>query len=187
MSKTEKPDSTPEITADKDGSIKISLKDLAALVATATESATQKSAEVIAKALIDSRKPYVDPKQEQNEEQFRKSTLEVQQRIRKNIKAAQNTCPHEQGCNELSEQSNGRSSFVIHRTDTGLTIGICTNCQKLIRSDRPEDFSFFKRKSGNRASSAGIRNFMDPNGVQKRGAPAESAYDDDVPKAAAVA
>jgi hypothetical protein len=146
---------------------------LAQLVAAAVSSATEQSAQIIAKALIESRKPYVDPKQEANEETFRQSTRELELRIRRSLKNEQASCPHMQGSNALSDYQGQLTSIVMHRLDTGLIIGICTNCQKHFYSDRPDDQIWFRKKSGNRMSSAGQRVFMDPLRAMQKGRPSE--------------
>lgn len=177
---------TGETEAPESGLSKKDLAFIASLVSQAVEAATSKSAEtsarVLADAILESRKPYRDPKQDQNDEAFRKSSRELEKRIRENMKASQELCPHKQGCNDLSESQSQLSSFVTHRLDTGLVWGICTNCQKQIFSNVPEHGRFFKEKSGNRMSSAGIRTFNDPRAVQKAGMPFV-----DEPEVAAVA
>lgn len=152
-----------------------SIAELTALVTAAVEASTVKSAEVsakiIAEALRDAQKPYRDPKQDLNEEAFRTSTRELEQRIRRDLKASQETCPHKQGCNQLSEYQSQLSSFVTHQTDTGMVIGICTNCQKWIFSDRLEDRKFFADKSANKMSKAGQRVFINSAEPQRKGRP----------------
>jgi len=126
-------------------------------------------AKIIADALIQSKIPYVDPRQKENEEIFRKSSRETADRILDSIKRSQASCPHKQGCNELSEVQGALSSFVFHRLDTGEVVGLCTNCQKEVRSTNPADAAFFKDKSANRMSSAGVRTFMDPRKAMLKG------------------
>lgn len=129
------------------------------------------NARIIAEALIQSRIPYKDPKQQQNEETMRQSMRETQERIKREIEAGREACPHKQGSNPLSEFQGQLSSFVFHRLDTGETIGLCTNCLKEIRSTNPGDLKFFKEKSANRMSSSGVRTFMDPRKAMLAGRP----------------
>lgn len=168
----------------KEAKIEISMSDLAAMMAQAVENAAVRSAQVVAEAMQKAREPYIDPKQKENDEEFRRATLEQEKRIRENLRLSQQTCPHKQGCNPLSQVQSQLSSFVLHELDTGLVIGICTYCQKLIRSDRVEDHRFFREKSANRMSRAGRRQFMDPNRAIEKGSP--MGYDDEtLPIAAA--
>jgi hypothetical protein len=155
------------------------LKDIvssavAAAVAAANERATEvmsKGMSELAQALIESKKPYVDPRQTENEKQMRDSMRIVNERMRKQILASQATCPHLQGASEQSDFTGQLSSIVRHRLDSGVIVGICTNCQMQIFSDdpRPEVQKIFRMKSGNRMSSAGIRTFTDPGAAMKAG------------------
>lgn len=149
------------------------LKDLiTAAVAQAVKHSQESSAKIIAEAMLEARKPYVDPRQKQNEEMMREQMREVNERINHEIELSKSNCPHLQGSNALSEFQGQLGSFVLHQLDTGEVIGICTNCQKIIRSTndgddgRPDDRQFFARKSANRLSRAGQRTFRDPTKVQ---------------------
>lgn len=160
-----------QTAAPKEATLQITMKDLAALVEAAVVKSSEASANVLATALKDINKPYRDPNQDANDEAFQRSTRELEKRIRDNMRASQASCPHKQGCNDLSEVQGAGSSFVTHRTDTGMIWGVCTNCQKQIFSNRPEDARYFREKSGNRMSAAGQRNFMDTAAVQAAGMP----------------
>jgi len=162
----------------------IGVDEIAALVKAAVEAATSKQAEMFSQILMEAKKPYRDPKQAVNDETFRAQSREIEERIRENLKAAQSSCPHKQGCNPLSEYQSQLSSFVMHRLDTGLVWGICTYCQKQIYSDRESDRRFFAEKSANRMSSAGQRTFLDPGKAMRKGHPI--GYEED-PTPAAVA
>lgn len=163
-------------------SITLTKADLQALlaqaVAAATAAAQDKANDIVSKgmselaaAIIESRKPYVDPRQQENEKNMREQMRVVNERMHQQILSSQELCPHLQGSNELSDFSGSLSSWVIHRLDNGLVIGICTNCQKHIFSNDtdPEIRKFFKMKSGNRMSSAGVRTFVDPRTAQDAG------------------
>jgi type III secretion system FlhB-like substrate exporter len=147
-------------------------------VAAASSAAQDRASEIVSKgmselaaAIIESKKPYVDPRQEENERAMRESMRVVNERMKAQILASQATCPHLQGSSELSDFSGQLSSLVIHRLDSGVVVGICTNCQKQIYSDDPdvEVQKIFRMKSGNRMSSAGIRNFVDPKAAMAAG------------------
>lgn len=111
-------------------------------------------------AVIESRKPYVDPAQVENEASFKEANRAALHATRENIKRIQDNCPHKKG---LGGQTPGDdSAFWIHRTDTGETIGICSYCQKVISTLIPEDAKFFAMKGANVPSSAAQRNFLNP-------------------------
>jgi hypothetical protein len=145
--------------------------ELQELILTATKSVGENATSLVADALAkladsiaESRKPYVDPKQIENDNNMRKSMKEVNERMARQIRASQETCPHLQGSSENSDFTGQLSSIVMHRLDTGVIVGICTNCQKQIFSNdpNPEVQKLFRMKSGNRMSSAGVRTFMNP-------------------------
>src|SRR5215469_9302551 len=69
-------------------------------------------AKIIADALIQSKIPYVDPRQKENEEIFRKSSRETAERIKRELELSREACPHKQGSNPLSEFQGQLSSFV---------------------------------------------------------------------------
>lgn len=115
-------------------------------------------------AIIESRKPYIDPRAIENEESFRKAAREAAEATRRNLKINQDHCPHVKGLGGTEPGSS--SSFWIHRLDTGETIGICSFCQKVISSLVPEDQSYFRKAGNNSPSSAGQRQFFDPLKVQ---------------------
>lgn len=155
-------------------------EDLASIVNAAVSAMSNQSAEVsaqiIANALIESRKPYIDPKREQNEEQFRQNDREIKRRLRENLKIAQDSCQHMYG--GLGDEPHASlSAFQMHRLDTGLIVGWCSVCSKRIFSDRPEDRNFFTRKSASRMSSAGLRNFYDPGRAMRESHPID--YEDE--------
>lgn len=150
---------TPQLT--------LSVKELQQLIAAAVSQSQESSAKIIADALIEARKPYVDPRVEQNNQMMREQQKELHERIKRDIEASRENCPHMQGCNALSEVQGQLSAFVMHQTDTGVVFGICTNCQKDIWSNKPEDRKFFSMKSANKMSRAGQRTFMDYNKAQQ--------------------
>ena len=156
--------------------IGLSMADLQAIITTAVKAATESSNdklsaayEQLAGAILEARKPYVDPRTTQNEETMRKQMREQRERLNRQLALDRENCPHMQGSNGLSEKQGDAGAFLLHRLDTGEIIGICTNCQKVIRSSVAADRQFFKQKSGNRMSSAGIRFFENPKEVVERG------------------
>lgn len=165
-----------ELKPDSSGNVTLSSADLKELIngavstalAQSSESSTQ-TAKLIAETLLEARKPYKSPEQEQNDETFRQSSQANRERIQQAIAREQDSCPHMQGCNALSEVQGDRTSIVLHQSDTGLIIGICTNCIKVFRSDNPLDVPFFRKPSGNRMSRAGQRIFQNPVEAQKAG------------------
>jgi len=116
--------------------------------------------EQLVQAIIESRKPYVDPKQEVNNEEFRRANKQQEEDKRRMVKAAQDNCPHEKGAN--GNRSFGESAFWKIRLDTGETIGICSQCGKEISSLYPEHSQYFRKRGDNLDAAAGQRQFMDP-------------------------
>lgn len=150
--------------------ITLGLEELQQIISTAVREASKSTSETLAQAILEARKPYKDPAQEENDRVMRENMRETQERIRKEMSLSQDACPHKQGCNPLSEFQSPLSSFVTHTLDTSEVIGVCTNCGKIIRSTRQEDLKFFRDKSANRRSSAGQRSFLDPMAAQRAGA-----------------
>lgn len=129
-----------------------------------TQKAQAEANKALAEAIIDSKKPYVDPKKAHNDELFKANERELQLRQKTNVKYTQSICEHIAGSSPLSEQKDiaGRTSFVWHRNDVGVDIGICTVCQKIMRPEDP-DYAVWRRKSSfNKLSAAGTRLFLDP-------------------------
>lgn len=120
--------------------------------------------QALAEAIIESKKPYVDPKKEINEKMFREQAKETELRQKANIRYAQNMCEHIAGCSPLSEQKDiaGRTSIIWHRTDVGADVGVCTVCQKIFRPGDPDYAVWRNKKSFNKLSASGVRMFADP-------------------------
>lgn len=116
--------------------------------------------EQLVQAIIESRKPYVDPKQEINNLEFQKSNREQEENKRRLMKSAQDNCPHEKG--STGNRSFGESAFWKIRLDTGEHIGICSQCGKEISSLYPEHSVYFRKRGDNLDAAAGQRQFMDP-------------------------
>jgi hypothetical protein len=163
--------------APKKETLTLTSKDLQNIVGSAVEAALgrvgesmERAADKQAAAILEARKPYVDPAQEENQRFMREQTKRAflrEQEALKNFR--DNICPHLQGCNALSDQPGQLSSIIPHKLDTGEVIGICTNCQKVFRYDDADYAQQMSRKSGNRPSGAGQRFFSDPVAVIKAG------------------
>jgi len=112
----------------------------------------------------DARKPYVSEEQKQNEDQMRKQMKRQAEQAKQALISSQASCPHIQGCNPLSEAMSptNATSIVWHKLDTNVVVGLCTNC---LRPFWPTDSDYAQwrgKKSGNRTSASGYREFMDP-------------------------
>ena len=160
------PPKAPKSKGTEEPKITLGMSELSSIIREAVKAAVEtssvESAKIIADAMKESRKPYVDPKQIANEEMMRQQMRATRQRLAENIKLSQSDCEHFQGSNEASDFVGQLSSIVKHRLDNGVVWGICTNC---LREFWPTDVDYRKqmsRKSGNRPSQAGIRWFADP-------------------------
>jgi hypothetical protein len=119
----------------------------------------EKLANSLASAIQESRKPYVSPEQEQNEQQARDSMRKQAEGQRRQREWDQKNCPHIMACNPLSSTRDmfGRSSFIKHRLDTGAEILLCTNCQKVVWPDDPDYVRFYNMHTTNVPSASGNR------------------------------
>lgn len=155
------------------GKVTLDMADLQQIISSAVATAVASSANVLAEAIKESKRPYVDEKQHANDETMRQSMREQMKRIREDIAASQDSCPHLQGSNPLSEQSGVLTSIVRHRLDTGEVVGFCTNCTRIFRANDKDYGYWMRRKSGNRLSEAGRRFFLDPSSVIRATLPEE--------------
>lgn len=148
-------------TNQSDGKIELSSEALQTLLSTvvssAVEQAVAKTADLTARAIEESKKPYIDPLQAENQATMRRSMREQAERNRISQKIAQENCPHLQGCNPLSDFTSNLTSIIHHVLDSGEQIGICTNCLHVFREGDPDYVEWMQKKSGNRTSSAGQR------------------------------
>jgi hypothetical protein len=142
---------------------KLSLSDLSALVtavAAAMKTASAEQASVLAYAFAESRKPYVDPKQEENQRNMQEQMRRQARDQRLGKIAEQDSCPHLQGSSPMSAETTGnKSSFCLLKLPTGEVIGVCSNCQKVISNRHPKHLVHFKKKGGNELASSGTRDF----------------------------
>jgi hypothetical protein len=146
----------------------MSQEQLMALLAKLVENQAIKDDKFV-EALGKLREPYRDPLQEENQRRAREVEKEQQARQKEQKARDQELCPHVKGI--LGDKpSLNESSFILHRLDTGATVGICTACQKVICSTNPEDGKWFRQaRSGNRMSGAGVRTFLDQNKAMRDG------------------
>lgn len=116
--------------------------------------------------------------EEKNETIFRAAEKEQRERLKAVVKAEQDRCPHIAGSNPLSEDRDhsGRTSIVWHITDTGETVGICTNCQREFWPADEDYRQWRKIPSLNKISAAGQRLKFVGNNAQQSVVPDE---DDD--------
>jgi hypothetical protein len=121
--------------------------------------AGEAQAKVLAEAFAESRKPYVDPGQEENLKNARKQMRQQQLNQLRSAKLQQKNCEHEQG--QTGDERNGKSAFHFLKLPTGEWIGICSYCRKVISSTDPRDARFFQKKSG-RPAEAGQFMLTDP-------------------------
>ncbi len=151
---------TPQSTDPSFTEPKINLNELAALIAAAMKTGSEATAETLAKAFAESRKPYVDPLQAENQKAMREQMREQARQIRLGKIAEQESCGHLQGSSPLSAETTGnKSSFCLLKLPTGEVIGVCSNCQKVISNRHPKHLVYFKRKGGNELASSGNREF----------------------------
>jgi hypothetical protein len=152
-------------------SFNLDIDQLQQIVTAAVVAASQASAQTVAAAVVEAKKPVPDPRQEASDAQMRESTRINKELQEEAMRLAQEACPHRQGSNQLSSFQGPLSSFVLHILDTNLAVAICTNCLKVIFSDTtdPEDRKLLREKSGNQPSSAGRRYFRDPEKAMKAG------------------
>ena len=125
-------------------------------------------AKIIAEAMIEAKKPYVDPRQTANEESMRASMRDQEKRLRENTRRYQyDECSHIMGSHPLSDQADqfNRTAICWHRNDLGSIIGVCSVCQRLFVPSDPDYRQWRSRKSASRMSSAGQRQFVNPEYV----------------------
>jgi hypothetical protein len=145
---------------------KLNLNDLSALataIAAAMRTASKEQADVLASAFKESRKPWVDPKQEENNRNMRESMRQQAKEQRLGKIAEQESCAHLQGSSPLSAETTGnKSSFCLLKLPTGEVVGVCSNCQMVISNRHPKHLVYFKKKGGNELASSGNREFSGP-------------------------
>ena len=156
--------------------VTLSVSELSAMIKEAVKAEAARSSDATTKvledftgAMKDLRKPYVDPRSEENDRRMREQMRETNKRILESIAYSRNLCPHFQGSSENSDFQGALSSIVKHVLDTGVVWGICTNCQREFWPEDPDYAKEMNRKSGNRPSQAGRRMFLDPRAAAVAG------------------
>ena len=168
---TKKPGRPKAVEADADESKQVTLTvaELRALIAESKASTQEENnaaiaktiAETLAGALRDLKKPYVDPAQQENNRRQQEQMKALRERLQRNLEIDRTNCAHLQGSNALSEEQGTRLSIAWHKLDTGTQWGICTNCQRQFWPSDPDYRTWRAKKSGNRPSQAGQRDFVD--------------------------
>lgn len=123
------------------------LMDLLGKLASAQNQSSENIAQTMATAMMEVRKPYIDPKQEENDRKFRDNNRRQRESERLSMRRNQESCPHIAGCSAQSSSADmyGRTCIVWHQTDATEVVGICTNCQRIFR-ETDEDFMLWRRK-----------------------------------------
>jgi hypothetical protein len=151
------PENTNETVTPDVAPANLSVADMVALLTTAiTQSQAGNQAQLIA-ALAEIKKPYENPGDKVLAEQMREHNRQAEARKQANIKAAQDACPHLQGCNEMSQRTGDMTSIIKHRLDNNQVVGICTNCTRVFMPGDEDYRKQMGRKSGNQMSQAGQR------------------------------
>ena len=173
---TSQPTAVEQVGEDETLLPQMTASDLLTIIATMQKQlmeqqrAQTEANKALAEAIMDSRKPYEDPKKKINDEIFKKQEQLLTTQQKANIKSAQDQCEHIAGCNQLSEQKDlyGKTSIAWHRGDLGQVFGVCTVCQRIFHQDDP-DFQKWKRMpSFNKMSTSGSRWVADPVAAQQR-------------------
>ena len=133
-----------------------------------------KSNAALAAAILETTKPREILKtkeqlvREQNDRTFDEQAKEIRARQKDTKQREQAMCDHIAGSLGDTPDMTGKTSIVWHRTDAQVDIGICQNCQRLFHPEDPldsqgRDYTYWRRKkSFNRISAAGVRQFMNP-------------------------
>jgi hypothetical protein len=169
-----KQETTPVIAEDQQISLTVDQLQEIISAAVAKQNSAPSSDQMFSKlieAVIESRKPYKDPLQAENDRLQRDADRAQLAATEANKKFAQDSCPHVKGLG--GQEPGSTSSFWLHTADTGERIGICSFCQKVISSLVPEDAKFFAMKGSNVPSAAGVRAFLDPVAAMTARFPAE--------------
>lgn len=123
---------------------------------------TADSNKALADAIIESRKPYEDPKVAENDKIFRENDRQTEARKKAGIRQEQDACSHIAGSNQLSEypDERNRTAILWHQLDTGAEVGLCLVCQRVF-DEKDSDFAVWRQKSSIcRRSAAGQRRWV---------------------------
>lgn len=142
--------------------VSMSVAELAALIGRLTQEANERAAaqiassnESLANALLESRKPYVDPRVAENDRLFREQTKEQERRKRAAIEASQKWCEHRAGSLGDVADPGHRTSIVWHQNDIHSIVGICTICQRQFHEGDEDYMKWRGQKSFNKMSRSG--------------------------------
>lgn len=115
-------------------------------------------------AIIESKKPYVNPKDEETAKLFAQNTREQFKRQKRNEEIQHEACPHIAGCNNLSESRDmyGRTDIIWHTSVSTEIIGICANCQRWFYESDPDYMKWRGMQSNHKPSKSGSFQFSDP-------------------------
>jgi hypothetical protein len=145
---------------------------LAIIVSLQTENAKANAA--LANAILETTKPREVLKtakqlaDEANDKMFYEQSKELSLRQKDTKRREQELCDHIAGSRGDTPDMTGKTSIVWHRTDAQVDIGICQNCGRMFHPEDPldeqnRDYTYWRRKkSFNKISAAGVRQFMNP-------------------------
>jgi hypothetical protein len=147
------------------------IQSIVAAVLKSAETQNSETATKLVDAILESRKPYVDPSKAAFDKMTQEQNKEVQARMKDAMARARESCAHLQGSHELSSFSSpyGLSSIIKHKLDTNEFIGICSNCGRIFRDTDPDYKTWMSKKSGNLPSRSGDRTFFNQREVINRG------------------
>lgn len=157
---------------NKEPKIDMTVSDLQSIVAAITASQDDKltkALDAFAAAIIESKKPYVDPKSAENDASMRESMKKQRELQIAQMQSSQEWCQHLQGSNALSKIPGQLTCIVRHRLDTTEVVGLCTNCGRIFREGDLDYGKWMRMANGNELSSAGQRSFLDPTSVKRAG------------------
>jgi hypothetical protein len=117
---------------------------------------TAASNKALAEALLESRKPYADPRVLAEREQRRKDRLALVNQELRSRRLAKLACPH------LNE--GGKSNIKWHQHSNGIILGVCGSCRSEFDARNPEDAKWL------RGDPKSIRNMARAGEHARRGA-----------------
>lgn len=145
VSKSEKQEALPQTVSELQAVIAAAVAAAVAEVAQTQQSSGSDISRLV-EAIVESRKPVIDPQAEanrKNEEMFRRQFKQNAEREKAVIAGSQKVCKHIAGSNSLSNLPDPyqRTAFHWHRGDLGLVFGICKICGKVVWEFEQAEFS----------------------------------------------
>ena len=140
----------------------------------ASQKAAAESNAALANAILETTKPreYIKTAKElaaeANQKLFEQTEKELARRQKATKAYEQKLCDHIAGGKGEIRDVHQRTCILWHRTDAQVDIGICMECGRLFHPEDPlddqnHDYTYWRRKGSiNKASSAGVRQFMNP-------------------------